>query len=67
MTYEAQKEEIIAVQRLIDNRGWPFTSAFLKAANVTDDDLRKLYSGLPIDEEAHKRVAKVLRERLTHT
>jgi hypothetical protein len=57
-------EETIAIRSLVDTRGRSFVVAFFEG--VKEEDIAKVYYGLPVGDEAMKTIRKVLKERMTH-
>lgn len=56
-------DEQVAIRGLM-NRGRKFTIAFFTTAEVTEDDLARVYYGWPVGAPALERIKKVLRERM---
>ena len=58
-------DERHAIRELVDHRGARFTMALLKAANLDEETVAKVYYGLDITEADFAALRKVLKERLT--
>jgi hypothetical protein len=59
-------DERFAIRNLIDNRhrGWSILKGFFEGTVVTEDDLTRVYCGVPIADEKWVVVKEKLKERM---
>jgi len=58
--------ERFAIRETINSRGKSLVLSFFANTVVTEDDVTRIYYGLPVDEAKFDIVKRVLKERLTH-
>jgi hypothetical protein len=60
----SESEEQIALRRLVDTRGGQFVLAMFRGA-ASEQELARLYYGMPVAPEVMAAIKRVLKERLT--